>query len=98
MASYAPVTGGATATADFQAVDGQATITGWSVKESAGTPAVATIHIHDGTANTDPLVAVIELAASGSETVWFGDDGVYCKDGVFVDIAAGEATVIIYWR
>lgn len=61
---------------------------GWSVHESSGTPAVASFLIRDGSV-TGNIVAAVELAADGDDTVWFGDRGVRVPGGIFVDRVAG---------
>ncbi|GGM64111.1 hypothetical protein GCM10012275_38310 [Longimycelium tulufanense] len=79
----------ATGTGDVTVFTGYTILRGWSIRESAGTAAAATVIIRDGTAATDPIVATIELAANTHDTVWLGD-GIQCSDGVFVDRTAGE--------
>lgn len=84
-------------TASGQAVTGDATLLGWSTAENAVTAAAATVNIYRGTAATAAnKVAVIELAANGSADRWLGPQGVYCRDGIFVELAAGSSEVIIY--
>ena len=87
---------------DVQAVDaptdknkGTLVLYGYSVRESAGSAAAATVFLRNGDANTDPILAVIELAANGSETVWLGD-GVVANDGIWVD-RTGSAEGAIYY-
>lgn len=85
----------ATGTADVQVVSRGCILRGFSIRESAGTPAVATVILRDGTAATDPIVAVIELAANGSVTEYF-DDGISISTGVYVDRVAGETEGAVY--
>lgn len=68
---------------------------GWSVGESDGTPAVASFLIRNGSGAGD-IVAVVELAANGSSTEWFGDQGIRVPDGIFIDIVAGTVQGAIY--
>ena len=84
----------ATGTADVQGVSGSATVAGYSVRESAGTAAVATVILRNGTAATDPVVALIELAANQSVTASM--PAVDCPNGVFIDRVAGETELVLY--
>lgn len=61
---------------------------GWSVGESDAAPAVASFLIRNGTVSGD-IVAVVELAANGESTEWFGDEGIRVPDGIFIDRVAG---------
>lgn len=84
-------------TATGQAVTGDALLMGWSLAENAGTAAAATVNIYRGTAATAAnKVAVVELAANGSADLWLGPQGVFCRDGIYVELAAGSTEVIIY--
>lgn len=79
-------------TADEAAARG--TLVGYSIRESAVSPAVATVVLRNGDGASDPMVAVIELAASGSETTVL--PAVECPDGIYVDRVAGSTEVILY--
>lgn len=68
---------------------------GWSLRESAGSAAVATVYLEDGDGN---LVAVIELAADASNTQWFGPNGVRCRGGLAVDRQGGSTEGTIFYR
>lgn len=95
----------ATGTAGVQAVGapadknkGTLVFLGCSIRESAGTAAVATVIIRNGTDNTGAILAVIELAANASAPpLWFGDGGVIANDGIYVDRVAGETQGAIYY-
>ena len=84
----------ATGTADTQGVSGAQTLVGYSIRESAGTAAVATVILRNGTSTSDPAVAIIELAANASETRAL--PAVECASGVFVDRVAGETELVLY--
>lgn len=60
---------------------------GWSVRESAGSAAVATFLIRNGSASGD-IVAAVELLADYSQTVSFAHP-VYVPDGIYIDRVAG---------
>ena len=66
---------------------------GFTVRESAGTPAVATVAFrHDVAAGgcTGNAFAIVELAANTSQTFSFGDRGIAAPSGLCVDVLAGE--------
>lgn len=84
----------ASGTGDVAAVTGAATLWGYSVRESAGTPAAATVVVRDGDADTDPARVLIELAADQSQTVRL--PAVQFDDGIFIDRVAGETELVLY--
>jgi hypothetical protein len=84
----------ASGTADAQAVAGSATLVGFSARENAGTAAAATVILRNGTAATDPIVAVIELAADSSQTEKI--PAVDCPNGIYVDRVAGTSELVVY--
>jgi len=47
------------------------------------------LHLHNGDANTDPIVTLIKPANGDHETLWFGPNGIACPDGIYVDLIAG---------
>lgn len=85
----------ATGTGDVTIASAETTLMGWSIRESAGTPAVAAVNIEDGAGN---VIAAIELAANGSSTEWFGPDGVRARGGLAVDRQSGETEGAVYYR
>jgi len=88
----------ATATTDVQVMTGSTYLMGFSIKESAGTAAVATLAIRDGTSASAPIVVELELNADQSATMWFGDSGIRIDTGIYVDRIAGETRGAIYVR
>ncbi len=68
---------------------------GYAVRESAGTPAVATAILRHGTADTDPLIVPIELAANESDHEWMWP-GILVEDGIFLEVAGGEVDISVY--
>lgn len=94
--SNARTRGVATTTTDVQISSLAGVLMGWSLRESAGTPAVATAYIRDGTSATAPIVAVIEFAANVSGTEWFGPQGIRINTGVYLDMVAGELEGAIF--
>lgn len=72
---------------------------GYTCRESAGTPAVAAFNIVNGaTVSGGTVVAVQELAANGSDKVFFGDAGIDCSSGISIDIVAGTVDVCLYYK
>ena len=70
---------------------------GWSIRESAGSEAVATARIMNGaTVSGGTAVAQIELAASNSESQWLWP-GIDCQNGISFDRIAGTFDICIYW-
>lgn len=62
---------------------------GWSVRENAGTPAVATVELWDNaSAATGTMLASIVLAASGNDQVNFPTP-IRAKNGIFATVTAG---------
>ena len=100
MNAYKPATATpiATGTADVQGFAATAglRLMGYSVRESAGSAAVAALNLRHGTTATDPLLAVSELAANGADNAWFGPQGINCPNGIFVDRVAGETELVLY--
>ncbi|WP_116051684.1 hypothetical protein [Amycolatopsis palatopharyngis] len=84
----------ASAATDDQALTGAATLVGLTVRESAGTAAVASVVLRDGTAATDPVIAVVELAANESKVITL--PAVAITTGVFVDREAGSSELVLY--
>lgn len=68
---------------------------GWSVTESAGSPALASAVLRNGTGTGDPIVAVCSLLASTSGGQMFVEP-VLCNGGLFLDRTAGSTTVVVY--
>ena len=72
---------------------------GWTIRESAGTPAVATVvlrHDADGACDGTGVFAYIELAANGSDQQSYGDKGLAAASGVCADVLAGTVDVNIF--
>jgi len=84
----------ATGTGDTQGATGPATLVGYSIRESSGTPAVATVLLRNGTSAAGPVVAIIELVANASASATL--PAIDCPAGVFVDRAAGETELVLY--
>lgn len=72
---------------------------GYSVSESAGSPAAASISIQEST-STDLTkeMAAVSLAASGSYTAWLGEHGIPCPGGIWINRVSGSTRVVVYYR
>lgn len=80
------------------AADPSLRVHGISICESAGSSDKAHFRlIHGATAAGGTMVASIKLAASESQFIWFGDEGVRSPNGISVDRVAGTAEFIVYY-
>jgi hypothetical protein len=71
---------------------------GYSIQESAGTPAAAACRImHGATVGGGTVAAFVKLAASGNTTVDFGPAGIACPNGISFDWVSGQVDVCIYY-
>lgn len=69
---------------------------GYTAREAAGTPAVASFDITNGDATDDPIIATESLIASGRAHAWFGPDGIPAPDGIFLSRLAGSVAMVVY--
>lgn len=70
---------------------------GWSVRESAGSPAAATVRFRDTDASGQ-ILAVLELPADGSDTTVLYP-AVWPDGGVYVEVVTGTVEGVIYdWQ
>lgn len=67
-------------------------LTGFSVRETAGSTASFIIHNGDGAG--DPAVFTYALAANQGESFSFGEGGIPCPDGIFLERVTGNVQVI----
>ena len=80
------------------AADANLRLIGYSIAESAGTPAIASCAIVNGaTGAAAGKVAYISLEAGCSQTVWMGPQGVTCPLGLSIDWIAGELDIVLYY-
>jgi len=87
-------------TGDVQGLSAQVglRLVGYSVRESAVVPILATVALRDGTSDAGEAVVVIGLLASTSQTVWLGDYGLPCNSGVFVDRISGTSHLSLWTK
>lgn len=81
-------------TVGAQAMAGAATLTGYSVRESAASAAVATVILRHGTSAAAPAIAFIEIGANASQTATL--PAIDCPNGIFVDRVAGTSEISIF--
>lgn len=70
---------------------------GVSVRESAGSADVATVVVRLGTADSDPPLLLVELAANQEKFYGLGS-GVAAEDGVFVEVVAGTIDMVLFHK
>lgn len=89
----------ATGTGDAEVVttnaDGYCKFLGFSAHETAGTPAAAAFQIED---QNGKVLAVCELAANGSGSLWLGPQGVVANGGIQLNRLSGETHVVVYFE
>lgn len=72
---------------------------GYSARESAGTPAVATFNIIVGaTVAGGSAIWTVELAADASDHEWFPPAGIDAAAGLSIEVVAGTVDVILYYK
>ncbi len=86
----------ASRTTDLQLDTGRGTLMGFAVRESAGTAAVASAILRDGTSTAGDMIVPINLAADESGIVWFGPQGIPYNTGLYLDMEAGSLEAAIY--
>ncbi len=72
-------------------------LTGWSIRESAGTPAAAAVNLRKAAVGGQ-IVATIELAANGSTTQVVNDGWIACEGGCYVEVVSGTVEGVLYYR
>jgi hypothetical protein len=72
---------------------------GYSCREIAGSAAVASFTIqHSATGAAGTQLVAVELAANGSETKWFGPQGLDCAaSGLSINRVAGTLDVTLFY-
>ena len=73
-------------------------IAGWSIWESAGTPAAAQFRVRDGTDTSGAIRGGAKLAASGNDQGPNFDEGIRCIVGVYLEVVAGSIEGCVYLR
>ena len=73
-------------------------LSGWSVVESAGTPAAAQLRFHDSVDTTGTILGVAKLAASGTDAGPNMDEGIRFRNGIYMEVVAGSVEGVVYIR
>lgn len=87
---YRPIVNGASGVLYASA----GTLTGYSIRETAGAPAV--VRVHDGRDASGDLLVTIGLAADESATVVLPHQGVGFALGLYVEIVSGAVEGTVY--
>ena len=78
-------------------ISGRGRLLGYSLYESAETPAVAAVSILDGITTGGRFMARCALAASGAQTQWFGPQGIKYDGGLFIGAMTGTITGNVFF-
>jgi hypothetical protein len=70
--------------------------TGFSIRESAGTPAVATVNFRQGSVS-GTILGTAELAATESASLYL-ETPIAAQDGVYVQVVTGTITGSLFYR
>lgn len=62
------------------------------------TGAVARVILRHGSTAAGPAIVLISLAANGMHTEWFGDSGIGCPNGIYVDRIGGHTHLSIWTK
>jgi hypothetical protein len=71
-------------------------LAGFSVAETADSPAAAEVVLRHGSVSGDEIVPPMNLAADGFGFFWMGEKGIQCPNGIYVDRVSGTTTVVLY--
>ncbi len=66
---------------------------GYHIREGNG--AAATIILRHGTSDSDPIIAVVELATNASDHEWMWP-GLPAAGGIFLEVVAGMVDIVVY--
>ena len=87
----------ASTSSDVQVVTGRCVVTGWNLRESAGTPAAAGAVLRNGTTTSDKPIARVNFAGDESAGESYAA-GIVCEGGVFLDMESGSVEGEVYIR
>lgn len=79
-----------------QAVSGAAIFMGLDVNDDDS--GNVHIHIYNGTDTTGNLIAGAVPANGDHDSHWFGPNGIYCPDGIYIEVDAGTPSGSIFYR
>jgi hypothetical protein len=92
--STATVNAAGTGDAQIRTAMGGLVLTGYCIRETAG--AAAQVTIRNGTSTSDPAVAHVNFTANQEKTLMFGEGGIKCPNGIFLDRTSGTTEAVIY--
>ena len=75
----------------------QATVTGWSFRETSGTVG-AVLRIVDGQDNTGTLIAALSLSGGQAAAVSLAPGGLAALSGVYIDVVSGTVEGAVWVR
>ena len=73
-------------------------LSGWSIWESAGSPAAAQVRFRDGTTSGGTIIGGTRLVASGSDGGPNMDEGIRFTTGIYMEVVAGSVEGVVYIR
>lgn len=79
-----------------QAVSGAAIFMGFDINDDDS--GNVHVHIRNGTDATGSLIAGAIPANGDHDSHWFGPNGVYCPDGIYIEVDSGTPTGSIFYR
>lgn len=71
---------------------------GFSITETASTPATAQVILHHGTSNAGSIISWVKLSANESTRDWYGDAGIGVANGLYVNRISGTTQVTLFHR
>lgn len=74
-------------TTDGQVVSGACVFYGATITNETG--AQIRIHIISGTSTSGAHISGLTVANNDTSTVWYGDSGLACPNGIYLDVVAG---------
>lgn len=70
---------------------GQGRLVGWSLRATGGS---VTVVLRDSRTDSGDILAMVELAAEASETIWLGPGGVSFVEGLYVEALSDDGGVL----
>lgn len=79
-----------------QAVSGAAIFMGLDVNDDDS--GNVHIHVYNGTSTAGNLIAGAVPANGDHDSHWFGPNGIYCPDGIYIEVDSGTPSGAIFYR
>lgn len=77
---------------------GYGNLSGWSIWESAGTPAAAQVRFRDGTSTAGTIIGGVKLVASATDAGPNMDEGIRFVTGCYMEVVSGSVEGVVYIR